>query len=1224
MTIRKDKSEKQKIIMKLRLLFHLAAIIFLTHKVFAQNELLSHKNVSIASPTAASLGKFADIPVNYHTGIPNIDIPIYTAQEGPLQLPISLSYHASGLRVSEHSGWVGAGWALNAGGLITRTVKGIADEIVSNGSSTDPIGYLKNKGYYDYLYANNSQNAQPAIDYTGFASGYKDGEPDLYFFNFNGYSGKFYFRANNTPVLVPQQDIKIDPLLCPPGTTGCNSTNEFLYGWIITTPDGVKYYFGIELGNSVDPSAVERTMPVSSLSQDVDPSALKLVSSWYLYKVESPDAKFKINLKYAKEEYSLYTVSLSPVVGNNSSTSGITLYKNFMFGVRLSSISFSNGSINFIPQDIPRQDLSSSNSTTPFMLDRDNTNDSYPAKALKEIQVSSASFCKSFEFSYSYFADNHALQGNYGTTRINVESFYNIHTDKKKLKLDKLKEHSCDNSLSKPSYIFTYYDESTVPRALSFAQDHWGFYNGSTGNNTLLPPVSDDGGLTFSTGADRSASWPTMRAGALKRISYPTGGYSEFNYNSHQVNANNSTSTYTHLHSVTARGSSLPDAKSTVYSINVTSPTTYRISGNKFGGGQGAVYFGSNVWGPVGDDMEQMLIAMPVGVYDFYCITTTSPGGPQLSSYQGITADLSIVNSNTQLLTALVGGLRIDQLTRNDGNKSVVENYSYVNDNNEQQGVLFSRPSYIGIAKNNRLLNSGIATSTDSNGNVLTASLSDGCIPWDIYSKLYYLSASTVFPLTTTQGNHFGYNQVKVTQGDGGYSIYKYKSIQDSQAPVCVNAIDKRVCDPNGMNFPPAPEQIDFSRGEPREISIYNSSKVLLKRNLLELEYTDEAVGVNGLIVMPVGAGPGYLATEYELKTSKKTKATDLELIYNPSLSSQAARITENYFNSPNHTLLAHTTVSDVTSGSQIASAVKGKVLAETLNKYVGDIIIPSCAAVSNSCDTNLLIAINQTLNTYATTIDGNCDALCKLNAWNTRLASINDNWKTYVACKGNYYSQFNSCFATYSPLANSDLKPLLSMRSRNQIGDIIEKSQWRDGKFLGSSFSVFQDFGDNQLFPSKLSVMSFSAPQPYSAFTPSSNDNTSLTSDSDYKQEETYKYANGNLVEVTGKAGVITSYLWGYNNTLPIVRAVGVSYATLSSAYTTAGSDLTALRNQPSLANAQIFTYTHDPLVGMTSQTDPNSRTTTYVYDPLGRLDHIKDHSQNVVKRFEYKYRAR
>lgn len=45
---------------------------------------------TMPTPNAVSLGKYADIPVDYSTGVPNISIPIYTVTEGDLSLPISL------------------------------------------------------------------------------------------------------------------------------------------------------------------------------------------------------------------------------------------------------------------------------------------------------------------------------------------------------------------------------------------------------------------------------------------------------------------------------------------------------------------------------------------------------------------------------------------------------------------------------------------------------------------------------------------------------------------------------------------------------------------------------------------------------------------------------------------------------------------------------------------------------------------------------------------------------------------------------------------------------------------------------------------------------------------------------------------------------------------------------------------------------------------------------
>src|SRR5258708_35764953 len=128
----------------------LLAMAIIASDVDAQDTTGTIGRVTIASPTAASLGKYGDIPVSYHTGIPQISVPIYTVQSGSLKLPISLSYHASGLKVHEPAGWVGAGWALNAGGAITRTVVGSPDD---RGYSTSNVlyGHYSDYGFNNYL-----------------------------------------------------------------------------------------------------------------------------------------------------------------------------------------------------------------------------------------------------------------------------------------------------------------------------------------------------------------------------------------------------------------------------------------------------------------------------------------------------------------------------------------------------------------------------------------------------------------------------------------------------------------------------------------------------------------------------------------------------------------------------------------------------------------------------------------------------------------------------------------------------------------------------------------------------------------------------------------------------------------------------------------------------------------------------------------------------------------
>ena len=137
----------------------------------------------------------------------------------------------------------------------------------------------------------------------------------------------------------------------------------------------------------------------------------------------------------------------------------MNLAKSFLYGVRLSSINFSNGSVSFLTDAAAREDLSSSNTTTPSLYDYDNSGDPFPAKALKEIRISGGNFCKSFDFGHSYFYDDQLLQGDYGTGISSVGSVYNLHSDKKRLKLDSVQERSCDNTVLKPAHIFEYFEE---------------------------------------------------------------------------------------------------------------------------------------------------------------------------------------------------------------------------------------------------------------------------------------------------------------------------------------------------------------------------------------------------------------------------------------------------------------------------------------------------------------------------------------------------------------------------------------------------------------------------------------------------------------------------------------------------------------------------------------------------------------------------------------------
>lgn len=147
-------------------------------------------SVAPASPEAAILFKFMDIPVSEYTGTPNINVPITGLKNGSLGMDISMSYHASGNKVNEMANWVGLSWKLNAGGQISRKVRGRPDDMYN--------GFLNFRKTYQYWEIANS----PAIlDHLILDCG--DAQPDEFYFDVNGYSGKFAFDWTYTDEDIP-------------------------------------------------------------------------------------------------------------------------------------------------------------------------------------------------------------------------------------------------------------------------------------------------------------------------------------------------------------------------------------------------------------------------------------------------------------------------------------------------------------------------------------------------------------------------------------------------------------------------------------------------------------------------------------------------------------------------------------------------------------------------------------------------------------------------------------------------------------------------------------------------------------------------------------------------------------------------------------------------------------------------------------------------------------
>jgi hypothetical protein len=72
-------------------LFALMLISGIVHKASAQTNL---PNIIPPSPEVAQLFRYQDYPVDYSTGLAQVEIPLYNIKSSELEVPISLSYHA--------------------------------------------------------------------------------------------------------------------------------------------------------------------------------------------------------------------------------------------------------------------------------------------------------------------------------------------------------------------------------------------------------------------------------------------------------------------------------------------------------------------------------------------------------------------------------------------------------------------------------------------------------------------------------------------------------------------------------------------------------------------------------------------------------------------------------------------------------------------------------------------------------------------------------------------------------------------------------------------------------------------------------------------------------------------------------------------------------------------------------------------------------------------------
>ncbi|MDX6183945.1 DUF5977 domain-containing protein [Flavobacterium sp. Fl-77] len=213
--------------------------------------------------------------------------------------------------------------------------------------------------------------------------------------------------------------------------------------------------------------------------------------------------------------------------------------------------------------------------------------------------------------------------------------------------------------------------------------------------------------------------------------------------------------------------------------------------------------------------------------------------------------------------------------------------------------------------------------------------------------------------------------------------------------------------------------------------------------------------------------------------------------------------------------------------------------------------------------------------------------------------------------------------------------EPLMSeLKAVNRIGTPIITEQYKGGNLFSKNKTVFAKDAStgNLLLPKEV----------YSAKFP--NDLPSILNVGNLEKKIVYNQYDdkGNVLQYTPESGIPVSIIWGYNKTQPIAKIENATYTAVEQ-YVSNLQNLSDLDNDNCMSSSckeqtlrvalnalranfqqsMVTTYTYNPLVGVTSITDPKGISSYYEYDAFNRLKFIKDKDLNILQKYCYNYKG-
>lgn len=521
---------------------------------------------AFATPDVTAFQKRNFMPVNLYTGRVDLTIPLYTITEGNIEIPISISYNGGGIKVDEYASNVGLGWNLNASGVITRVVKDIFDFEYRESKFVEAdwdLGctcsfYVSQKGYFrSYEELRNGNKFRhcscPVAFFERDLISKEDSRPDVYMVNAPGLSTNFSLnKITNSTYEAQILDASGAKVIVPSTNYGVARTSsrfDDFNNFTVKGLNGLEYTFA---DKDKLTTKVKIKKPNNIFEDGYDYSSY--ISSWSLNKIKDYKTNREVNFIYETYSDSDWTNYRNLSELSNSIPLGATSNVSCTFNHipefddwfqdqqeeehfkasqvktqhfnkrRVKRINYSGGSVEFSYLNV-RLDVLDENSLDIITI-RDKNN----------------AVIKTYSFNYDYFLSKENC----------------LDRECRRLKLTSIDMYGKGGIGLQRLHNFDYYYDNPLPKVYSLQKDFLGYYNNNgistpdptsldtkkptlyyhknNGANSVLPfPLSNQTSQTISGDFSLQPNLYSLSA-LLKKVTYPEGGYAEFEYENHRFN----------------------------------------------------------------------------------------------------------------------------------------------------------------------------------------------------------------------------------------------------------------------------------------------------------------------------------------------------------------------------------------------------------------------------------------------------------------------------------------------------------------------------------------------------------------------------------------------------------------------------------------------------------------------------------------------------------------